>query len=277
MTMDTSWIQKVRQLEIKNVTEEYPDYQNKQQEDDAVLYQFDRTKNSFGTSPKRDLFIFDPNSLSASGWQKLGLRDKTINTIQNFLKKGGSFKKPEDLQKIYGLKKEDYQILRPFIKIEIISKKTVELNTNPSTEFIPTKNLTPRYSIIEINTADTSAFISLPGIGSKLASRIVNFRNNLGGFHSIDQIAETYGLPDSTFQKIKQFLKIENTSVKKININTATIDELKAHPYIKYSLANPIVAYRNEHGPFQRLEDLKKIMTVSEEFYKKIIPYLTIQ
>ena len=66
-------------------------------------------------------------------------------------------------------------------------------------------------------------------------------------------------------------------TVKKININTATIDELKAHPYIKYSLANPIVAYRNEHGAFDKLEDLKKIMTVTEEVYKKISPYLAIQ
>ena len=112
--------------------------------------------------------------------------------------------------------------------------------------------------VIDINTADTSAFISLPGIGSKLAARIVNFRDKLGGFYSIDQVGETFGLPDSTFQKIKQYLKLENTSIKKININTATVDELKAHPYIKYSVANPIIAYRNEHGPFFKSGRYKK-------------------
>jgi competence ComEA-like helix-hairpin-helix protein len=65
--------------------------------------------------------------------------------------------------------------------------------------------------------------------------------------------------------------------VKKININTATIDELKAHPYIKYNLANPIVAYRNEHGSFSKIEDIKKVMAVTEEIYKKIAPYLSLQ
>ena len=83
-------------------------------------------------------------------------------------------------------------------------------------------------------------------------------------------------MPDSTFQKIKQYLKLDNISVKKININTATIDDLKAHPYIKYSLANPIVAYRNEHGPFTKVEDIKNVMAVTDEIYKKIAPYLTL-
>ena len=83
-------------------------------------------------------------------------------------------------------------------------------------------------------------------------------------------------MPDSTFQKIKQYLKLDNPLVKKININTATVDEMKAHPYIKYSLANPIVAYRNEHGPFSKVEDIKNVMAVTDEIYKKVAPYLTL-
>ena len=84
-------------------------------------------------------------------------------------------------------------------------------------------------------------------------------------------------MPDSTFQKIKQFLKLENGTVKKININTATVDQLKAHPYIRYILANPIIAYRNEHGIFSKIEDLKKLMSVTDEIYNKIAPYVTVQ
>ncbi|MEI9908827.1 MAG: helix-hairpin-helix domain-containing protein [Bacteroidota bacterium] len=133
------------------------------------------------------------------------------------------------------------------------------------------------YAAIDINTADTTAFISLPGIGSKLAARIVNFRDKLGGFYSISQVGETYGLPDSAFQKVKQYLKLENAFVKKININTATVDELKAHPYIKFAIANPIIAYRKEHGPFSKVEDVKKMMTITGDIYNKISPYLTTQ
>jgi competence ComEA-like helix-hairpin-helix protein len=129
-------------------------------------------------------------------------------------------------------------------------------------------------AIIEMNNADTSALIALPGIGSKLAARIVNFRDKLGGFYSVDQVGETYGLPDSTFQKIKTRLYCDENAIRKININTASKDELKGHPYIKWHLANVIVEYRNQHGVYKSLEDLKKIVLIDEITYKKVIPYL---
>jgi competence ComEA-like helix-hairpin-helix protein len=254
---------------------------SKQDKDDEYTYQYDRTKNSYSNyQPKGKLFYFDPNKISGDGWEKLGLRDKTIQTIQNYLRKGGHFKKPEDLQKVYGLRPEEYERLASYIQIESASVSNNEEELVPGkklNEDQQVKNFTPRYSAIEINSADTTAFITLPGIGSKLAARIVNFREKLGGFYSIEQVGETFGLPDSTFQKIKQYLKLENPSLKKININTASIEELKAHPYIKWGIANPIVAYRNEHGNFTKLEDIKKIVVVTDVIYQKIIPYLTTQ
>lgn len=74
--------------------------------------------------------------------------------------------------------------------------------------------------MVTINDADTSAFIALPGIGSKLSARIVAFRDKLGGFYSVEQIGETWGLADSTFQKIKGRLQVSG-EVRKINVNTA--------------------------------------------------------
>lgn len=276
---DTTWMAAVKKLEIKDSSFSNDDYR-KNDDENTYAYQYDRRKGNYSetNTAKGELFNFDPNTISATDWKKLGLRDKTIQTIQNYLSKGGHFYKPEDLQKIYGLHKDEYERLLPYIKIESKGLVTNEqfVSPKPSSELQSSKNYTVKYSAIDINTADTSAFISLPGIGSKLAFRIVNFRDKLGGFYSIDQIAETYGLPDSTFQKIKQYLKLNNPSVKKININTASVDELKAHPYIKFSLANPIVAYRNEHGTFSKVEDIKKIMAVTDEIYKKIAYYLTI-
>jgi competence ComEA-like helix-hairpin-helix protein len=274
--LDTAWISAVKKLEIKEAqNDEYPE----RNEDDGYAYQYDRTKNSYDYLSEGELFYFDPNTLSAGKWKKLGLRDKTITTIQNYLTRGGHFYKPEDFQKIYGLRKDEYERLAPYIRIEAASVKSAAATGTPEAENKNQsgKNFASRYSVIDINEADTSVFISLPGIGSKLAARIINFREKLGGFYSVDQVAETYGLPDSTFQKVKQWLKLDNISVKKININTATVDQLKAHPYIKYSIANPIVAYRTEHGPFTKVEDIKKVMVVTGEIYKKIAPYLIIE
>jgi len=277
--IDTSWMAAVRKLEIK-VSDSSGDQYPKKDDENAYAYQYDKRKssNNENTTPKGELFYFDPNTISTSDWRSLGLRDKTIKTIENYLNKGGHFYKPGDLQKIYGLHDDEYERLKPYINIESSrSKSNVDyVSAKSKDETQPAKSYAARYSIIDVNTADTSAFISLPGIGGKLATRIVTFRDKLGGFYSIEQIGETYGLPDSTFQKIKQYLKLNNASVKKININTATVDEMKAHPYIKYGLANPIIAYRNEHGVFSKIEDIKKVMAVTEDAYKKIAPYLTL-
>jgi competence ComEA-like helix-hairpin-helix protein len=270
---DTAWIAAMKRLERKEPVS------NSSDDDDNYSYQYDRLKTPDYRQPEGELFYFDPNTLSMAGWEKLGVRDKTIQTIQNYLSKGGHFKKPGDLQKVYGLHANEYERLAPFIRIE----RNGETNNYKifddkiRGESQAARNYSSRNFVIDINTADTTAFIALPGIGSKLAIRIVNFRDKLGGFYSIEQVGETFGLPDSTFQKIKQYLELENFSVKKININTVTLDELKAHPYIKWGLANPIIAYRNEHGPFSKIEDIKNVMAVTDEIYNKIAPYLTTQ
>lgn len=277
LNTDTTWIAALKKREIRNNDASASIYSRSETEEMAPL-QFDKTQtDAITNSPtKAELFYFDPNTISESEWQKLGIRINTIKTIRNYLTKGGHFKNADELQKIYGLTKNDFERLRPYVRITTpvsIGDKYAAQQNSVKTDY---KIYTSRYQQVDINTADTTSFISLPGIGSKLAARIMNFREKLGGFYSIDQIGETYGLPDSTFQKIRQYLKIENSSVKKININSATVDELKSHPYIKYNLANPIIAYRNEHGAFSNIDDLKKIIVITDEVYKRISPYLTL-
>jgi competence protein ComEA len=234
--------------------------------------------------PKREenipsmLFEFDPNTLSTEGWKRLGVHEKTIRTIQNYLSKGGRFYKPEDIGKIYGLRKAEYDRLLPYVRITGFKngKKETESASNNSN---PPEQTGKVFSVaaIDINTADTTAWIALPGIGSKLAARIVNFRNKLGGFYAIEQVAETYGLPDSTFHKIKSRLTLpDGYKPGKININTADVNVLKSHPYINYSLANAIVQYRNQHGNFKEVGELLNIHLVTTELFNKVGPYLTV-
>ncbi len=233
-------------------------------------------KNYYNNTVKGELFYFDPNTLSIDGWKKLGVREKTANTIQNYLSKGGRFYKPEDIGKIWGLHENEVNRLLPYVRIE--PKPNDGFNKYPDTEKSKTYDK-PKYIIatVEVNSADTSAFIALPGIGSKLAARIIAFRDKLGGFYKIEQVAETYGLPDSTFQKIKTKLVITSSNVKKLNINTASVDELKTHPYLRYNIANAIVQYRAQHGNFSAVSDVKKIMMITDEIYNKVAAYLTVK
>jgi competence protein ComEA len=216
------------------------------------------------------LFTFDPNTLNAEGWRRLGIPDRTVRTIINYRTKGGRFSNAGDLQKMYGLKTADFERLAPYIRIE-----TQPGYAHSGKPFVKYVKAPP--AIIDINRADTTAFISLPGIGSKLAGRIINFRNKLGGFYSTDQVGETFGLPDSTFQLIKPRLQCEPAAVQKININTADVNTLKQHPYIRWNIANAIVQYRQQHGDFRSCGQLQQIALITPEIYRKIEGYITVE
>jgi competence ComEA-like helix-hairpin-helix protein len=225
---------------------------------------------------KEALFYFDPNTLSVDGWERLGVKEKIANNIQKYISKGGKFREPDDIKKIWGLRPEFVERILPFVKI--VPSANAPQYENKTYPAYPTKQYEKKQvQPVNINQGDSVAFVDLPGIGPSYAKRIINFRNRLGGFYAVDQIAETFGLPDSTFQKIKPFLQMDIATIKKININTTTMDELKAHPYIRYQLANLIIQYRTQHGPYKNIEDIKKIMVVDDDLFKKIAPYLTIQ
>lgn len=232
-------------------------------------------RNNKTAAPTGELFYFDPNTASEADWKRLGLRDKTIATIQNYLGKGGHFYQPEDIGKIWGLHDDEVERLLPYVRIT--AKANAKNDNRPATFEKKEYAYEKKMVTVDINSGDTTAFIALPGIGPKLAGRIVAFRDKLGGFYSVDQIAETYGLADSVFQKIKGRLVLGQAPVALLNINTATLEQLKQHPYIRYQLANAIVQYRVQHGAFAKVEDLKKIMLVTEDAYNKMAPYLTIQ
>ena len=102
---------------------------------------------------------------------------------------------------------------------------------------------------------------------------MISYREKLGGYASINQIGEIYGLPDSVFQKIKPLLK-SSGEVQKININQATAKELAAHPYLNYKQANLIIKYRNQHGPYKNIDDLINTVVVKQDVIDKLRPYL---
>lgn len=167
-----------------------------------------------------------------------------------------------------------YERVKDLIRISS-SKQTPSYPTfTNTTSYIRTER---KIQPVNISEVDTSAFIALPGIGSVLANRIIKFREKLGGFFSIEQIGETYGLPDSTVQMLKLYLLVNAGGIKKLNINKASKEDLNAHPYITWKLASAIVEYRNQHGSYNSMEDLKNIMILDEATFLKIRNYLTLE
>lgn len=129
---------------------------------------------------------------------------------------------------------------------------------------------------VDINAADTLLWEQLPGIGPVLARRIVYFRERLGGFHTIAQVRETYGLADSVFNKIQPLLRLGDVSLRKIDLNETDEKSLADHPYINTKLARVIIRYRSSHGPFRQVEGLKGIALVDDAIYRKLEKYLVV-
>lgn len=230
-------------------------------------------KNKYSNTPlKYRLFVFDPNIITKQNWIELGVREKTADGILNYISKGGRFRQPEDINKIWGIDSVHKARLIPYVRI-------AELATNyPNTKFPERQPYVPKkIEAININTADTTAWATLPGIGPGYARRIVKFRDQLGGFYDTKQVAETFMLPDSVYQKILPYLRCNPNETQKININTATEENLKQHPKIRWQLAKLIVAYRKQHGSYKSIEELTNIMIITPEVMKDIRNYVKVE
>ena len=224
-------------------------------------------ENSFSKNSSYAMFEFNPNTINEEGWKKLGLKDKTIKTILNYRSKGGKFKTPEDIRKIWGLKKEDADRIIPYAKIE--SKTN---NNNSAKETINTSTIK-----IDINIATPQEWFAIPNMDRTLAYKIIKYKEKLGGFLTIQQVKETYGLTDSLFKTIEPYLILQTTNIKKININTADDYTLSNHPYINKDVAKAIIIYRTQHGAYTKIDDIKKIVFIKDELYNKIAPYLAVE
>jgi competence protein ComEA len=128
----------------------------------------------------------------------------------------------------------------------------------------------------DINTVDTTQLVRLKGIGSKLAGRIVKFRDALGGFVSTDQYADIFGLDSLALSELQHFGKIQSPP-HKININTASVEELDKHVYVSRRQAEIIIRYREQHGAFASLEALKPIRVLDAKTIEKLGPYLSFE
>jgi competence protein ComEA len=220
------------------------------------------------------LFKFDPNTITLAEWQKLGLSAKQAQSIINYRNKGGKFYKPEDLQKMYTISAEKYEVLQPYITIQSIGfAQKFEKNVYPDQKPYVKKEL----AIIEINGADTLQLDEIKGVGSAFARRIANYRNKLGGFYKKEQLLEVYGLDSLKYAEIKDQIKIDILNIKKININTAEFDDLKNHPYLKFKQINAIIQYRKQHGKFNSVDDLKKVLILTPQIIQNLTPYLVFQ
>ena len=222
---------------------------------------------------KPEYFAFDPNTASSSNWQKLGLSPKQIKVLRNYTSKGGKFYKRDDLRKIYSIGERQYRELEPYIQIKESKRPSFRARKLPVTAG-NTRKAEKNNIVVELNKADSLMLDQLRGIGPAFASRIIRFRNRLGGFYRKEQLKEVYGIDSLKYSQLESQVMVDPASVKRIKINVASFEELRTHPYLSYKQMNAIIQYRKQHGNFSSPDDLRKVLLLDEEIIRKIEPYL---
>ncbi len=202
---------------------------------------------------------FDPNTGSAEELVNSGLSPFQAKNIIGYREKGGVFRNAADLLKIYGIDSFTYNQIQGFIRIE-----EPQIEKNPG-----------KFSLIELNNADTTDLLKLNGIGPAYAQRIIKYRNLLGGFSNKNQLLEIYNFPPETFQKIESYIYTDTLSLKKIRINFAEYTDFIRHPYFSKQQVNAILKWRQKNGSFINIEQLRKESLLDEQTFLKVKPYLT--
>ena len=219
-------------------------------------------------------FDFDPNTATEDDFTRLGVPKWTIKSILNYRSKGGKFRRKEDFQKIYNLSEEDYARLEPFIAIPPPVAYAQPVGYPATTGFASKK---PASRLVDINRAEVEAWMTLPGIGEKRARQLVNYREKLGGFLSVDQVAQMYNLPDSVFQSIRPLLTLESREIRKIDLNSVSAADLASHPYFSKKQADLIVNYRLQHGPYRSVDEIDRIIAFTDKVWlAKVKAYLKV-
>jgi DNA uptake protein ComE-like DNA-binding protein len=213
-------------------------------------------------------FPFNPNNLPSEQWSKLGLRDWQIKVIKNYEAKGGKFFKKEDFKKMFCISPSEYALLESYISIPEVKKEYLDTKAE-------TRSINKR-TIIDLNTADSVALLTLNGIGPSFAKRIIKYRNLLGGFYSKTQLLEVYGFDQGKLDKIEAYCEVSSGGLTKIHVNSVKTEELKKHPYLDYYTAKAIVDQRIILGKYASIQQIKEIPLIHDDLYNKIKPYLLI-
>lgn len=221
-------------------------------------------------------FPFDPNHADSATLCRLGLKPWQVSNMLKYRRKGGRWRSADDLQRLYGLSKSQFEQLRPYVRIAEADKRKVyeraEWQSNYEHEPRPKTEKLAEGATLPANTADTTALKHIPGIGSYYARKIVDYRERLGGFVSTSQIGEIEDLPVGI---TRWFVLDKADKPRQLRINHATFKQLVRHPYLSYEQTKIIVTHIRQYGAIRSWRDLQLYKEFTQNDFKRLAPYIS--
>ena len=213
-------------------------------------------------------FPFNPNTITEEEWLQMGLTDRQVRNIMNYKAKGGKFYSKNDLGKLYTISEEEFAQLEPFIVLPEVSRSK---NTKSSEQSgvstlrqaqgsTTAKSEKKAIPIVDLNTVDSVTLVELPQIGGYMASRILEFRDKLGGFVDLEQLRDVKGMDEARFTTIRPYIKIGEAETLKIDVNRADFKTLVHHPYLSYEQVKRIFNQREKRGMIKNWTQLEALL-----------------
>lgn len=247
--------------------------------------------NSEGSLPKEEpfeSFPFDPNTADSTTLLRLGLSSWQVRSIYRYRAKHGRYHKVEDFMRLPGLTNEQWERLKPCIRIakefqyvQPEPRKSYQEDASPEQstaeireirrDSLPRQEKIAFGQTIDINTADTSQLKMIPGIASKRAARIVAYRRSLGGFVNVEQAMEAIELPDS----VLKYMSVSPVEIRKINVNKLSVQQLMKHPYLNFYQAKAIFEHRRNKGDLHTLDELSRLEGFRSTDLDRLRHYIT--
>lgn len=224
-----------------------------------------------------ELFYFDPNVADSTHFLRLGLRPYIVRNIYKYRAKGGVFRRPDDFAKLYGLDRETFERLRPYIRIggKVAQEDSIRLENGrirAARRDSVSRLKQEKYEtgvVLDLNSVDTTELKKIPGIGSGYAVAIVRYRQQLGGYVSVNQLKEI-GVPESTYA----WFNLSTKNIKRIKINSYTFAQLNRHPYLNFYQTKAICEHRRKYGPIQDMVQLVLYTAFTQNDLHRIEPYI---
>lgn len=243
----------------------------------AVQKEIDSQKQILKVAKSPKMYPFNPNFISDFKGYKLGMQTDEIDRLQQFRASGRFVNSAEEFQEVTQISDSLLRVIAPFFKFpDWVKNKKSNWKHFSSSSYTPKEKKIKEIVVKDINVATKEDFMAIFGIGDAISERILKQRAIFGGFISMEQMEDVWGLtPEVIYELNKNFKVITAPTIVKIDINNASTKELMKLPYFRYTLAREIILYRSMNGRIQSAEDLTKIKGFPVEKVKIIALYLT--
>ena len=246
---------------------QFADYQEKQ--DSIRKAQWRKQRDTIAIRME----VFDPNTADSSTLVHLGFKPWQAKNMVKYRAAGGKYRKPEDLKKLYGMTDSMFQALTPYVYIAREEVDSVAVDSLRK-DSLPRWEEENKDTILNLRTADTVELKMIHGIGSYRARQIVRYREQLGGFVSVEQVLEAKGMENVDADSLLAHFWIDSVKIEAMNVNSVGVQRLSRHPYLRFEQAQAIYELRRKKIRLDSIQQLQQIECIPAETLEKIAPYL---